>query len=280
MKFVRYNSGTLGLLTNHGEGVVNLTERLGLESDDPLLEYIESNADASAYEDANADVSVDEVDLDPPVQAPGKVVAAPSNYAEHQAEMSGGPTTTPKGYFLKAPSSIIGPGDTIELPFADRRVDHEVELAFLMDQDVKDVPTAEVLDSVFGYTILLDISLRGNEDRSHRKSFDTFTVVGPCVATPDEIGDPQDLQMKLWQNDERRQDSSTEYMILSCSEFVSFASTGTTIQAGDLVTTGTPEGVGALSDGDAIEAEIENIGSMRVNVNQRDARHEDLDVGS
>lgn len=86
--------------------------------------------------------------------------------------------------------------------------------------------------------------------------------------------------MKLWQNDQRRQDSNTEYMILSCSEFVSFASTATTIQAGDLVTTGTPEGVGALSDGDVVEAEIENIGSMEVDVVQRDARHEDLDVGS
>lgn len=278
MKFVRYDDSNLGLLTE-GDGIIDLTERLGLERDDPLKEYIDSGADASAYQDADADTSLSEVDLESPIETPGKIVAAPSNYAEHQEEMSGGPTTTPDSYFLKAPSSIIGPGETIELPFADRRVDHEVELAFLMEEDVKDVSTDEVLESVFGYTILLDISLRGDEDRSNRKSYDTFTVVGPCVATPDEIGDPQDLDMELQVNSETKQDSNTTHMILSCAEFVDLASTATTIQAGDLVTTGTPSGVGPLADGDVVDAEIESVGSMTVDVRERDASHADLDVG-
>jgi 2-keto-4-pentenoate hydratase/2-oxohepta-3-ene-1,7-dioic acid hydratase in catechol pathway len=278
MKFVRYDDNNLGLLTTDERGIIDLTDRLGLESDDPLVEYIDSDADASSYEGAAADIPLDRAQLESPVAAPGKVLAAPSNYAEHQAEMSGGPPTPPGGYFLKAPSSIISPNETIEIPFADRRVDHEIELAFLMNQDVKNIAAEDVLESVFGYTILLDISVRGDEDRSHRKSFDTFTVVGPCVATPDEIGDPQDLRMRLQCNGETRQDSSTENMILSCAEFVDFASTGTTIQAGDLITTGTPSGVAPLDGGDVLDAEIEHIGSMTVDVRQHEIRYENINL--
>ena len=276
MKFVRYNKDDLGLLTQDGEGIIELTSRLDLESSDPLKEYIRGDHDASSYIRAEADIAVEEVELNSPIRLPGKVVAAPSNYAEHQAEMSGGPTTVPQSYFLKAPSSIIGTGETIELPFADRRFDHEVELAFILEEEVKNVPPEAVPEAIFGYTILLDISMRGDEDRSNRKSYDTFTVVGPCVATPDEIGDPQDLQLELQINGKSRQDSSTSLMILSCYEFTALASTGTTIRAGDVVTTGTPSGVGELSDGDEVYARIEDIGSMVVDVREHEVNHTDM----
>jgi 2-keto-4-pentenoate hydratase/2-oxohepta-3-ene-1,7-dioic acid hydratase in catechol pathway len=172
----------------------------------------------------------------------------------------------------------VGPDHGVELPFSDRRVDHEIELAFVMGDDVTDVPAAEAWDHVFGYTVLLDISVRGDQDRSNRKSYDTFTVVGPCVATPDAVGDPQDLEMELRLNGETRQQANTGDMVYTCADVVQYASIGTTLEAGDVITTGTPEGVSALSDGDTVDARIENVGRMTVDVTGRDVRFADVDV--
>jgi 2-keto-4-pentenoate hydratase/2-oxohepta-3-ene-1,7-dioic acid hydratase in catechol pathway len=220
------------------------------------------------------------------VGRPGKVIAAPLNYENHIEEaLSDRDITTEewfsikdKGYFLKAPSSVVGPDHGIELPFTDRRTDHEVELAFVMEGDIKDVPAEEAWDHIFGYTILLDISLRGDQDRSNRKSYDTFTVIGPCVTTADEIDDPQDLQMELQLNGERRQYENTGDMVYTCADIVQYASLGATLETGDVITTGTPEGVSELSDGDTIDAEIESVGSMTVDVTERDVSYAEADV--
>nr|WP_273738344.1 fumarylacetoacetate hydrolase family protein [Natrinema soli] len=110
-----------------------------------------------------------------------------------------------KGYFLKAPSSVAGPEDGIELLFNDRRVDHEIELGFVMGEDVKEIDADDVWDAVLGYTILLDVSVRGDQDRSNRKSYDTFTIIGPCVTTADEFDDPHDLEIELQLNGEIQQ---------------------------------------------------------------------------
>jgi 2-keto-4-pentenoate hydratase/2-oxohepta-3-ene-1,7-dioic acid hydratase in catechol pathway len=286
MRFVHFDEGRLGLLTDDGDGIVDLTDRLDIDARDPLLAYIRGDDDASEYADAAPDYTRDEVELRAPVRRPGKVVAAPLNYENHIEEAIADRDITTdewfsiedKGYFLKAPSSVVGPDHGVELPFSDRRVDHEVELAFVMGSDVKDVSAEEAWDHIFGYTILLDISVRGDQDRSNRKSYDTFTVVGPCVATPDEVGDPQTLQMELDLNGERRQDENTSDMVYTCADVVQYASIGTTLEAGDVVTTGTPEGVSALSDGDTIDARIENVGEMTVDVTGRDVRFADVDV--
>jgi 2-keto-4-pentenoate hydratase/2-oxohepta-3-ene-1,7-dioic acid hydratase in catechol pathway len=285
MRFVRYDDDRLGLLTAE-DGIIDLTDRLDLSAEDPLLEYIRSDADASAYADAEPDHDRAAVDIESPVRRPGKVIAAPLNYEAHIEEaLSDRDITTDewfsiedKGYFLKAPSSVVGPDDGITLPFDDRRVDHEVELAFVMSEDVKDVSAAEAWDSIFGYTILLDISVRGDQDRSNRKSYDSFTVIGPCVATPDEIDDPQNLDLHLEINGDTQQDANTNDMVYTCADIVQYASIGTTIQAGDVMTTGTPEGVSALSDGDTVDADIESVGSMSVDVTQRDVSFADVDV--
>ncbi|MDY6765553.1 MAG: fumarylacetoacetate hydrolase family protein [Halobacteria archaeon] len=277
MKFIRYNDDKLGLLSNGG--VVDLTHRLGLSTRDPLREYLREGRDASYYVDADPDHSLDEVRLESPVRRPGKVIAAPLNYEDHVAEMEGFDMNIKEaGYFIKAPSSVVGPEDNIVLPFTDRRCDYEVELAFVLGNDVKDVTSGEAWDHIFGYTILLDISVRGDQDRSNRKSYDTFTVIGPCVATPEEVGDPHDLEMELKLNGETRQHANTGEMIYNCADIVQYASIGTTIEPGDVISTGTPSGVGELSDGDVIDARIENIGSMTVNVEERDVRFADVDV--
>jgi 2-keto-4-pentenoate hydratase/2-oxohepta-3-ene-1,7-dioic acid hydratase in catechol pathway len=285
MRFVRFNEDHLGLLTED-DAIVDLTNRLGLDSEDPLVEYIEGDYDASEYTDADPDYDRSEVELGSPVERPGKVIAAPLNYENHIAEaISDKDITTDewfsiedKGYFLKAPSSVVGADHGVELPFSDRRVDHEIELAFVMGEDVKDVDAEDAWDSIFGYTILLDISVRGDQDRSNRKSYDTFTVIGPAVVTADKIDDPQDLDMELQLNGETRQDDNTSDMVYTCADVVEYASLGATLEAGDVITTGTPEGVSALSDGDTIDAQIQDVGQMTVDVTERDVSFEDVHV--
>jgi len=286
MRFVRFDGDRLGLLTNDGTGVVDLTDRLGIASRDPLVEYIRGDYDASEYAGAEPDRDRTSVELGAPVQRPGKVIAAPLNYENHIEEaISDRDITTEewfsiedKGYFLKAPSSVVGPDHGVELPFSDRRTDHEIELAFVMGEDVKDVSAEEAWDAIFGYTVLLDISIRGDQDRSNRKSYDTFTVVGPCVATPDEVDDPQDLEMELQLNGETRQRENTGDMVYTCADVVQYASIGATLEAGDIVTTGTPEGVSELHDGDTVDAEIDSVGSMSVDIEARDVTFGDVDI--
>jgi 2-keto-4-pentenoate hydratase/2-oxohepta-3-ene-1,7-dioic acid hydratase in catechol pathway len=202
----------------------------------------------------------------PPALYPTKVLAAPVNYKKHQAEMSAANTIHELGFFLKAPSSIIGPGDTIRLPFPDRRTDHEVELAAVIGREASRVKAADALRHVFAYTILVDVTVRGGEDRSTRKSFDTFTPIGPALVTADEIPDPQDLRMRLWLNGELKQDASTRDMIEDVAGLIQHASSIMTLLPGDILSTGTPEGVSPLKPGDVVDVEIDRVGRMRLNV--------------
>lgn len=273
MKFLRYNEDSLGLLTEDETGIIDLTEPLELTTNDPLKEYLERDLDARPAADREADHRVEDVTIDAPVRRPGKVVAAPGNYLEHLGEVPDDllhpdqrSTEEEIGYFLKAPSSVVGPSDGITLPYTNRRCDHEIELAFVMENEVKNVAADDVWDDIFGYTILLDISVRGKEDRSSRKSYDTFTPLGPVVVTTDEIDDPHDLQMELKVNGETRQNASTREMINTCAEIVENAAIEATVEAGDVVTTGTPSGVGPLAEGDTVHAEIEGIGRMELTV--------------
>ncbi|WP_254533013.1 fumarylacetoacetate hydrolase family protein [Natrinema gelatinilyticum] len=285
MQFVRFNNDRLGLLTDD-DGVIDVTDRLGLETNDPLKEYAKEGLDASEFADEDPDYDLEEVRVESPVRRPGKVIAAPLNYENHVREAIADKdivteewfTIEDKGYFLKAPSSVAGPEDGIKLPFNDRRVDHEIELAFVMGEEVKDVQSDSVWDAILGYTILLDVSVRGDQDRSNRKSYDTFTIIGPRIVTPDEVGDPHNLEMELKLNGETRQQENTGDMIYSCADIVEYASIGMTIEAGDIITTGTPEGVSAITSGDTIDAEIENVGSMMVEVTERDLAFEDIHV--
>lgn len=214
------------------------------------------------------------VRLRPPVPDPSKIVAAPVNYAQHQDEMNAQfnnaqYTVEKLGFFLKAPSSLIGPGERVLLPFRDRRTDHEAEIAFVIGKDAKDVSESEAADYIFGYFALMDITVRGKEDRPWRKSFDTFTPVGPWIVTADEMGNPNEVDLNLWVNDELRQSTNTHTMIYNCYKFLSAASQVLTLKAGDIVTTGTPEGVGPIVDGDTVRIQIERIGEFSVQVAYR-----------
>lgn len=273
MKLARFNDDRLGIMNADDGSIVDVTDRLDLHSRDPLIEYLRRDLDASRYADETPDYDSKEVRLEAPVRRPGKVIAAPGNYVEHLGEVDDQyvdpvqrSTEEDVSYFLKAPSSVIGPEEKIELPFRDRRFDHEIELGFIMKQDVKNATLDEAWENIFGYTISLDITMRGQEDRSNRKSFDTFTPIGPVVVTADELENPHDLDISLAVNGEVRQSSNTEKMIMNCADIVEYASEGATVEAGDLLITGTCSGIGPITPGDTISAEIESIGSMELTV--------------
>ena len=168
------------------------------------------------------------------------------------------------GLFLKASSSIVGPADGVRLPPLDRRVDHEVELVAIIGKEGYRIPRARALAHVGAYAIGLDMTVRGPEDRSWRKSFETFAVIGPWLVTADEIPDPGHLDLRLTVNGSLRQSANTSALIFDVPRLVEYASSTYTLYPGDVIMTGTPEGVGAVAGGDVLECFIEKIGTMRV----------------
>jgi 2-keto-4-pentenoate hydratase/2-oxohepta-3-ene-1,7-dioic acid hydratase in catechol pathway len=220
-------------------------------------------------------VPVAGVKLLSPVKNPSKLPAAPTNYRAHIAEMAKVSANNPvkrssdigtSGMFLKATSSMVGPSEGVALRFLDRRNDHEVELAIVIGKTCNAVAQADALDYVAGYCIGLDMTLRGPEDRSFRKSIDTYSVLGPWMVTADEIADPDALQLTLAVNGEGRQNANTRDMVYSVRRLIEFSSAFYTLHPGDVVFTGTPEGVGPVKPGDLVSAQIEHIGRMDVRI--------------
>ena len=210
-----------------------------------------------------------------PVANPSKVIGAPVNYQKHLDEVRGDQqlhhdhqiaTIHEAGLFLKATSSLVGPGEGIALRHLDRRNDHEVELAVVIGKRADNVTRADALAYVAGYSIGLDITIRGPEERSLRKSPDTYSVLGPWLVTADEIPNPGELDLRVSVNGEIRQSSNTRHLVLGVPELIEFASSFYTLHPGDVIITGTPEGVSAIRPGDIIDADIERIGTMRVQV--------------
>jgi 2,4-didehydro-3-deoxy-L-rhamnonate hydrolase len=208
---------------------------------------------------------IGEVTLLAPVARPSKLSCAPTNYQAHIAEMKaaaaqpGSQVVTVQsakigeaGMFLKANSSLVGPSEGIAVRFPDRRSDHEVELVMVIGKAGSDIPQSRALDHVACYCLGLDITVRGREDRSFRKSVDGYAVAGPWMVTADEIANPDALPLTLEVNGEIRQDSNTNMLIYDCRRLIEFASSFYTLHPGDLVYTGTPEGVGPVKPGDTV----------------------------
>jgi 2-keto-4-pentenoate hydratase/2-oxohepta-3-ene-1,7-dioic acid hydratase in catechol pathway len=200
-------------------------------------------------------VPLGDLQIDLPV-APGKLTAVGLNYADHIAEMKRTPLGTPLIWF-KAPTSLLPHEGTIEIAFPEHKTDFEVELAIVIGKPTKNVSQERALDHVFGYTIGEDISdrdLQSSEKQFARaKSFDTYSPVGPFVYTEVDVSD---LAITLRQNGEVKQQARTSQMIYPVAEIVSFASQSLTLLPGDLIMTGTPSGVGAIKEGDVLEAQI------------------------
>ena len=211
------------------------------------------------------------VSLGPPLRNPSKIIAAPVNYIDHMEEMQQLSHIDSLGVFLKAPSSLIGQGGTVRLPYSNRRFDQEGELCLVVGKEARKVKVEDAESYIFGYSVLLDITMRGGEDRSTRKSFDTFTPMGPWIVTPDEVGPVDELELKCWVNGDLRQDARISDLIWGVPELVAYISSVMTLFPGDVISTGTPKGVGPLADGDEVVAEVSRVGRLCVTVSSAGA---------
>lgn len=260
MRLATFNDDRVGVI--EGDSVIDITPYLsGGIRHSPMRHLITQWRQHSLDIPGNATrYALRDVRLSPPIPDPSKIVAAPVNYRDHKTEMSSEAQVDDFGFFLKAPSSIVGPGATVFLPYTGRRFDQEGELAVIIGTQARKVDEADALDHVFGYTTLLDMTMRGGEDRSTRKSFETFTPIGPWIVTADEFGDPDSANLRCWVNSALRQDASTADLIWNVARLVSYASWVTTLEPGDIIATGTPAGVGPIVDGDIVEVEVDRIG--------------------
>ncbi len=218
-----------------------------------------------------------EVKLLAPSPRPPKIVCIGVNYADHAAE-AGRTLPARPSIFLKAPSTVIGPGDAIVKPTTTERLDYEVELAVVVGRTAKAVSREHALEYVAGYTILNDVSARDLQLASDGgvilgKNFDTSAPMGPSVVLVDELPDPSHLSIRTWINDELRQDGNTHNLIFDVPAIISFLSQQLTLEPGDVIATGTPAGVGLgmkpqvwLQPGDRIRMEIEGIGVLENHV--------------
>jgi 2-keto-4-pentenoate hydratase/2-oxohepta-3-ene-1,7-dioic acid hydratase in catechol pathway len=277
----------LGVVT--GDEVADVTGALPWPHDpDPLtagwwrrlcrdFELVRPALAAAAADPASPRVPLDAARLLAPAVNPSKIVAAASNYAAHVAEMHEVQERTLGAVeawmmefdvFLKAPSSIAGPGDDIRLPpqEAASEIHHEAELVAIVGTGGSRIPAHEALDAIVGYTIGLDITVRGKADRSRRKSYDTFSPLGPWLVTRDEAGDPADMEIELDRNGVRRQQVSTRAMLVPVSQIVAYASAVMTLLPGDVIFTGAPPGVGPIAPGDKLQVRISRLGEMEVGV--------------
>jgi len=204
------------------------------------------------------------------------VIGTPTNYADHIAEADKQrdvftmkrPSTNidDQGLFLKANSCLIGAGEVVKLRFPQRRTDHEMELGVIIGKPASNIKLEDALNYVAGYCIALDMVVRGSQDRSMRKSVDTYGVAGPWMVTADEIADPQNLEFSLAVNGEIKQKSNTKNMIMDLKRQIQFGSEYYTLLPGDIIMTGTCSGVSQVKPGDVMHCEIEKIGAMDVRI--------------
>lgn len=207
-----------------------------------------------------------------PIDRPGKIIAVGLNYRDHVSESEVAEPQTPV-LFTKWQNCLIGDGESIVIPPGIDQVDWEAELAVVIGRQAWNVSVDDALDFVRGYTCMNDVSARRAQlsegQWSRAKSFDTFGPVGPRLVSASAIPDPQVLGIKTRVNGELMQDSNTKHMIFSVAELISFISHGITLEPGDLISTGTPDGVGAfrptprfLQDGDVVQIEVDGIGIL------------------
>lgn len=218
---------------------------------------------------------VAEVALLSPIANPGKVIAAPVNYLKHLQEARDDHEIHHQndigeiqrvGLFLKATSSVEGAAAGVTIAKPDRRNDHEIELVAIIGKAGKDIPAAQALDHVAGYCVGLDMTVRGPEERSMRKSPDGYTVLGPWLTTADAVADVNALELCIRVNGEVRQHANTRDLIMRLDALIAFASSFYTLQPGDVLMTGTPEGVSRVYPGDRMEASISGLGTLAVTV--------------
>ncbi|HUZ73761.1 MAG TPA: fumarylacetoacetate hydrolase family protein [Stellaceae bacterium] len=243
---------------------------------DPLIANLDRlKPDILAAAEGAASFAVSAVKFLSPVAAPTKIIGTPTNYHDHIAEAdqqrevfgrrySG--SIEEQGLFLKSTSALVGPGEGIRLRFPERRTDHEMELGVIIGRQASNIRKEDALKYVAGYSIALDMVVRGTQDRSFRKSIDTYAVLGPWLVTADEVPDPQNLDFFLAVNGEVKQKSNTKLMIMDLVTQISWASTYYTLWPGDIIMSGTCAGVSQVKPGDVMHCEIDKVASCDVRI--------------
>ena len=259
-----------------GDEVVDLTDAaVGLPAD--MTALLEGGEAAMARVAAAATgpgrrLALDGVRLLAPVPVPPTVLAIGMNYAAHVAEFGRTPPEH-QVWFNKQRTCVVGPGAAVEVPAVSDQVDYEGELALVIGRRCRHVPAADALSVVAGFSVMNDVSVRDWQWRTPTwtlgKSFDTHGPLGPCLVTPDELGDPGDLGLRTWVNGELRQDASTADMLFDCAAQIELLSTVCTLEPGTVLSTGTPPGVGAAFDpprwlvpGDVVRVEVDGLGVL------------------
>jgi 2,4-didehydro-3-deoxy-L-rhamnonate hydrolase len=282
MRLCRFRNASLGVVESDGiRDVTRVLEALPPSNYpfpcfDLLIANMESIRRAiSSFPDDGRRLPIGSVEMLSPVGNPGKLIAAPVNYQAHLEEAIADKKTFSRahvqeiqktGLFLKATSSLIGASGPIVIAHPERRTDHEVELAVIIGKEGRNISSDDALNYVAGYSIGLDITIRGPEERSLRKSLDSYSVLGPWIVTADEFGDPAGHDLLLTVGEQARQRANTRDLIMSVPALIEFASRYYTLYPGDVLYTGTPEGVGPIVPGDTVYAEISGIGGFSIEV--------------
>ena len=286
MKLCRYDGGRLGVVrggrVHDVSGFLDTLPRhaWGGPLADPVFGQLDALRAWMIDHPPEPGPLVDDVRLEAPVPRPSKIIGAPVNYHAHLAEAEADRALhqgarvhriDEVGLFLKASSALVGPQHVIALRHPERRLDHEAEVVVVIGRSGAHVSVEDAPELIAGYCLGLDLTLRGKEDRSMRKSGDGFAVVGPWVTTPEEISDPDAIPFSLTVNDEVRQSATSALLIRSVAELLSWASRFYTLHPGDLLFTGTPAGVAPLAHGDRLTVESPALGRLSVRVAPRPA---------
>lgn len=281
MKLASFDGGRIGLV--NGDDIVDITGEVnvtpGAWPPVGMLHVIERfpslKARLAELAASAPRKPLAQVRLETPVAWPNKVIAFPANYHAHIEEQKRGTglislfKADGQGFFLKASSSLSGPADPIVLPnIPERQIHHECELAVIIGKGGRQISREQALEHVFGYACLIDVVVRGKEERVMRKSYDTFCPVGPWIVTADEVPDHTAIDLRLMVNGEVRQQASTRDLIVDIPEMIRMASAVMTLYPGDIIASGTPAGVGPISGGDKVVIEIARVGSMTLDVVQ------------
>lgn len=282
MKLCRYDNNCLGVV--QGNEVLDVTpalmeipsQRYPIALGDPLIANLSAVTMAVKTLLPTAPKKpLASVKLLAPVANPSKIVGAPINYNDHITEIRNDAglahgreikTIGDWGLFLKANSSLIGFGEEVKLRQADKRNDHEVELAAIIGKRGNFIRKEDALPYVCAWSIGLDMSMRGPEFQCFRKSVDTYSVLGPWMVTADEIADPNNLDLRISVNGAPRQSSNTQYLVYNLQRLIEYASSMYTLYPGDVIMTGTPGGVGPVKPGDVMDCYIQGVGEGKVKV--------------
>jgi 2-keto-4-pentenoate hydratase/2-oxohepta-3-ene-1,7-dioic acid hydratase in catechol pathway len=277
MKLASFDQGRLGVVQD--DRITDISDLVPLPSGFwPPIGMVKLIAEFATLkpriEDAvrtRTSVALASVRLEAPVQWPNKLIAYPANYHAHAQEMRSSYRADTQGFFLKANSSISGPADPIVLPaIKGPEIHHECELAIFIGRGGRGITLEHAMEHIFGYACLMDMTVRGQQERVMRKSFDTFCPIGPYIVTADEISDPADLDLQLTVNSTVKQKANTSDLILDIPNMIVMASSVMTLYPGDIIATGTPAGVGPLAAGDEVTISIAQVGSMTLPVVQGD----------